>query len=457
MRLHVLHVNDVHSQLENYMRLGGALRRLRNALRQSGEAVLTFDVGDLLDRVRPETEATFGLVNAAMMAALGCDGWVFGNNEGLTVPLCHWSVLAERSGARVFCANLRAPDGERFPFFCDERWYDIAGVRVGVFGVTPDYESTYRAVGARALDPFAAAQHCVRRLREAGCDVVIALSHLGLGADRRLAAAAPGIDVILGGHTHQFMSGPEWVGKTAVFQPGKHALVFGHTLIDYDERSRTVREVRCEPVPVDLSAPYDQQMLSAYRGYLPDVEQRLAEPVAQLDQPLLVKFDRESPFANVLVDALFAAYPCDMGMMMAGALTASLLPGSVERQHVLAACTTPTRPVRMTLTGEEIRSILEKSVRPEYYGRAGIGFGFRGSVVGFIALAGAEARICRSPDGAVKVEEIRVGGEVLQPNRAYRVVTCEYLWLAPVFEEFRRGRDIEFGAPLVREVLLERM
>ncbi|MBX5435725.1 MAG: bifunctional metallophosphatase/5'-nucleotidase [Alicyclobacillaceae bacterium] len=457
MKIHLLHTNDVHSQLENFMRLGASLRRFRHSLREAGESVLTVDVGDVMDRVRPETEASFGHVNAAMMAALGYDAWVFGNNEGLTLPVREWPSVVQRSGAPVLCANLYQPDGRRVDCFRSMRWFDRGGVRVGVFGVTPNYESTYRAIGVEARDPFREAADAVARLREAGCQIVVALSHLGLGADRRLAAEVAGIDVILGGHTHHFMQAAEFVHGTAVFQAGRNALAYGHTMIEYDDRSGRVVCVTSRLVGVDPSEPYDAQMLSAYRGYLPDVEQRLSEPVVRLNERLAVDFERESPFANVLADALYETYPADLCMVMTGALTASLLPGQVEVRHILAACSTPTRPLMMTLTGREIQSVIEKSLRPEFYERIGIGFGFRGAVVGFMALAGAEAHVCGHADGTLRLHSVRVAGQPLSPDRQYRVVTCEYLWLAPVFEEFRRGRDIEFGASLVREVLMERM
>ncbi|WP_231493495.1 bifunctional metallophosphatase/5'-nucleotidase [Alicyclobacillus macrosporangiidus] len=458
VRIHLLHTNDVHSQLENFMRAGAALRRLRAEARASGEWVLTFDVGDVLDRVRPETEATRGLVNAALMDALGYDGWVFGNNEGLTIPVAEWPRLVSRSGTIAFGTNIRAIGGDPLPFLRDWQIYDCGGVRLGVFGLTPDYRTSYQRLGVDVHAPHRAARRAVKALRAAGCDVVVLLSHLGLGADRRLAEQVQGVDVILGGHTHHFMEGAEQIGDTYIFQPGKHALVFGHTVIDYDPRIGRVRAVRGEPVPVDPHDPLDTAMLSAYRGYLPDVESELDRMVARLPTRLPVAFDRESPFANLLVDALFDRYPCDLGIMMSGALTASLLPGPVRVKHMLGACSTPTRPVCLTLTGEDIRDLLTQSVQPEVYHRPGFGFGFRGGVVGWLSLANADVTLSQAPGSErMRIEEIRVGGEPIQSGRDYRVITCEYLWLSPVFDLFRRARDAEIQVPLAREVLLERI
>lgn len=453
MKIHLLHVNDVHSQLENYMRMGYHLRRLRQELRRRGDAVLTLDLGDVLDRVRPETEATLGLVNAALMASLQVDLWVFGNNEGLTIPVEQWPALVDRSDATALAANFRQLSGQPFPFFQDSKVFHLNGIKVGIFGVTANYVKPYNMLGVKALHPFEQAGRMIKDLRAASCDVVIAMSHLGLHEDRELAKRVEGLDLILGSHTHQFMSGPEWVGKTAIFQPGKHALVFGHTEIEVDAGSRRIVSLTSRPIPVDERGELDQEMLSSYQGYLPDIEQRLSETVTELEHPLPVWFDRESLFGNVLVDALFDAFPCDLGMIMTGALTASMLAGRVQIRHVLGACSTPTRPIKMTLTGKQIQSVLNKSIHPDYFFRQGFGYGFRGSVVGYLALANAIVELSEDGD-SLHIEQVWIDGKPLHPERTYRVVTSEYLWLAPVFEELRRGEDIEYERPLVRELLL---
>jgi 5'-nucleotidase len=460
VNIHLLHSNDVHSQLENHMKLGRALRALRKELTDAGEPVLTFDIGDAVDRVRPETEATLGEINAAMLAALGYDGWVFGNNEGLTIPYDHWNALVQRSRTTVFGTNLRHAGGGQVPGFVDWKIYSCGGVRVGVFGLTPSYDKPYEHLPATALPPMECAEKAVAELRGAGCDVVVVLSHLGIWNDRELAARVPGIDVILGGHSHTFMDEPEFVSGTAIFQAGKHGEAFGHTTITYDEVHRKVLAVDARALLVSAHDPLDTAMLSAYQSYLSDVDATLDKPVAALDSALPVRFDEESLFPNALADALLSAYPCDMAIMMAGALNASLLPGVVTRRHVLGACSTPTRALLMSLKGSDVQAIVQKSIRRDYYCARGRGYGFRGSVVGYLALAGATAVIHEHTDDRATqrvLKSLFVGGQEIVPDDTYRIVTCEYLWLSPLFPEFQRGWDIDIRPSLVREVLIEQM
>lgn len=459
MNIHFLHTNDVHSSIENHMRLGRLLRQRRDRLQSLDEFVVTVDIGDVLDRVRPETEVTFGIINAEVMKALGYDAWVFGNNEGLTIPKDHWPELIAQSGATLLSSNLRQPDGGEFPFGVDYLIREWRGVKVGMIGVTERYELPYGVLGVEVRDPFETVAQLKCTLAAESCHVVVVLSHLGLWRDRQLADAVSGIDLILGGHSHHFMDQPEVVNGTTIFQTGKHALAFGHTEIEIDVETKRVLDIRCERIDVPVNVATDDAMYRTYSERDGVIQERLGQSVFSLPSSLPVQLDQESAFANVLVDALHHTFTADVGIMMAGALTASLLPGSVSVRDILGACSTPTRPIRLTLSGDDIWAILEKGVQSAWYHRVGFGYGFRGSVIGYLAISNMLVDLDDEPSGCLqenpKIKRIHVGGRPLEREQSYRVVTCEFLWLSSAFEEFHRGRDVQFETPLVREVLLK--
>ncbi|GMA63240.1 5'-nucleotidase C-terminal domain-containing protein [Alicyclobacillus fastidiosus] len=456
MQIHLLHVNDVHSQLESYMRLGHQLRALRSSLVDQGDIVLTFDLGDVLDRVRPETEATMGVVNVDMMAALGVDGWVFGNNEGLTIPVECWPALTQHANTVVYGTNFRQPTKGAFDYFSDYHVYVRNEVRIGVFGLTPNYTLPYDMLGVLAEDPFERAKAAVQELRGARCDVIVCLSHLGRRTDHQLARDVAHLDVILGGHTHEFMTEPDWVNHTAIFQPGKHARTFGHTTITLDANRRVIG-VSAMPIEVLLESPYDERMEKAYVDHCEGVSETLHRRVATIAEPLPVIYERESAFANLLADVMYDEIPGDLCVMMTGALNASLLSGDIELIHLLGACPTPTRPIVVTLTGHELIAVFNQGIQEATYARRGIGFGFRGGLIGYLVVSGAIIDVTNGEGDAPTVREIRIGGKPVQEDREYRVVTCEYLWLSPVFGAFRNARDVTYQRPLVREVLLARL
>ncbi|ACV57494.1 bifunctional metallophosphatase/5'-nucleotidase [Alicyclobacillus acidocaldarius] len=451
MRIHLLHMNDLHSRLENHMRIGAKIRALRAEFDRKGEASLTFDLGDVLDRVRPETEATCGLLNADFMRALGVDGWIFGNNEGLTIPVERWEELVKRSGAIAFGTNLRRSDGSPFSFFRDTHVYEVGGMRIGAFGLTPNYDLPYHMLGVHVLDPIEAARRAVDQLVAQRVDAIVCLSHMGLRFDRALASELPQITCVLGGHTHETMHEAEYVGHTAVFQPGKHGFSFGHTVL---ERSGGRVAARSERIPVEPWEPLDARMMQVYAREQAFVERQLGHTVAALSDRLQLEYEDECTFANLLTDILYDAFEGDLALMMAGALNASLLPGTVAMVHVLGACPTPTRPIVVTMRGADILEAIDLALKPEIHNRQGIGFGFRGGRIGVLAISGALAEIEHRADGR-RVRRVVLGGRPLEPDRDYRVITCEYLWLSPVFPPFRRARDVTYQRPLVRELLIE--
>ncbi|MBW3622083.1 MAG: metallophosphoesterase [Armatimonadetes bacterium] len=138
----------------------------------------------------------------------------------------------------VLCANLEVRAG-RNPTRSHLIRETAEGVRVAFFGLTVPMIT--REMGSRHLSdllfhpPRDVAKEWVPRLRKEA-DLVVLLSHLGLREDHRLAKAVPGIDLILGGHSHIELHRPDREGETAICQPGG----FGRyaTLVRCDREGR---------------------------------------------------------------------------------------------------------------------------------------------------------------------------------------------------------------------------
>ncbi len=83
-------------------------------------------------------------------------------------------------------------------------------------------------------------------------DLLVAISHLGVGDDAVVAAQAPGLDFILGGHSHTVMFNPEVVGGTAIVQAGSYGGFAAHLDVDVDLQSRKVSGYKYELTPASL-------------------------------------------------------------------------------------------------------------------------------------------------------------------------------------------------------------
>ena len=90
------------------------------------------------------------------------------------------------------------------------------GRRIGVFGLSPALQGLVAKenyAGVRFISPLLAAKDAVDALKTQGCDAIICLSHLGWQMpgeynDEILATSTSGIDVILGGHSHNYFEQP---------------------------------------------------------------------------------------------------------------------------------------------------------------------------------------------------------------------------------------------------------
>lgn len=455
VRIHLLHTNDVHSELAAFARLVVPLRQLRDLLVAAGECVFTFDIGDHVDTSDPVTQATRGLVNADMLAAAGYDGWVFGNNESLTVAPADWPALLSHAHMPLLCSNLhhagvteQTREGQLYP---------CHGVTLGVFGVTVQYSKLHQAIGAGVADPVQEAWNRARTLREQGADLVVMLSHLGLREDQSLASAGLPVDVILGGHTHHFLDGGQLSGKTYICQAGKYAIAFGHTILEVAlDRQPVLLSARSQLVYVDRTGPPDDLVQSVVRSHRAMADNALASPVATLADRLEHEVLGESLVVNLLCDQLRAETGADVAICIGGVVAGSFRAGVVRRRDILANCPTPMRAVVCDLTGQELRALVADSLHPSWAARQGFGYGFRGYCVGRLHVSGG--RIVwnsgtRAGDGAGPVlHQFFVGHQLVFDDSVYRVALCEYIALglyAHLFDE----EGFRYNPGLLRDVL----
>ena len=141
----------------------------------------------------------------------------------------------------VVCANLVDSWGRPLPFLPDRLLHSEAGETVRFFGLLvpqyPEGAPWERVFGWRFRDPYAIAAEIARTTPPQVA--LIALSHLGLRADRELAQRVPRIDLILGGHSHDTLTTPEVVGGVPIVHAGPYgAFASRNELVRDGERFR---------------------------------------------------------------------------------------------------------------------------------------------------------------------------------------------------------------------------
>ena len=82
----------------------------------------------------------------------------------------------------------------------------IGGFKVGVIGLTTnDLLYKWRIGEGDIINEYKTAKKYAKILRERGNEIIIALTHMGLKKDKKLAKKVPEIDLIVGGHSHSFL------------------------------------------------------------------------------------------------------------------------------------------------------------------------------------------------------------------------------------------------------------
>ncbi|ALS26873.1 metallophosphoesterase [Paenibacillus sp. 32O-W] len=453
MKVLLLHSNDIHSRLEQAAKMAGYIADQRRVY--GSDRVLVVDCGDHMDRMRLETEGSDGLVNIELLNAAGYEAFVPGNNEGLTYPM---GSLAESLGKRarfaVLGANMRVmATGERPEWLQPGTIVKKGGLSIGLIGVTAAFADFYKLLGWQVTDPLEAVREQVRAMRS-HTDVLVVMSHLGLPLDRRMAEEIEGIDLILGGHTHHLLEEPLVIGHTTICAAGKFGERIGRVEIGLDPAgSRPVFRAECVPV---AAFPEDAAAAGIIGSYREAGERRLSRVIARLDAPLPASTERESPLGNLLAAGLRRHADAEIGIVNAGQLLGGLAKGDVTAGQLHALCPSPINPCRMKLAGSLIRQALEESLLDEFTAMPIRGFGFRGEVLGALAVDGLD--IVYDPDGPDygKIRSISVNGSPFDERRQYVVGTIDMFTFGVGYKSLREGREIRYYLPeFIRDIVAD--
>ncbi|PHK95034.1 bifunctional metallophosphatase/5'-nucleotidase [Pseudoroseomonas rhizosphaerae] len=452
-RLDLLHLNDFHARhdgsrpsgaacgpagecLGGSARLATALREARGEAAAQGRAVLQLDAGDQFTGSLYHV-AHHGLAEAAVQKATGCAAMALGNHEFDRGP----EGLLRYAGAVDFpllSANL---DARRVPALQarirPHATFRRGAARIGVIGLTT--EDTPRSSSPGPDLAFTSAQEAAARqvaaLRAEGFSTIVVLSHLGLAEDRALAAAVAGIDVIVGGHSHTLLAdglpgaagphplladGPD--RPVRIVQAGAHGRWLGRLSLDLAADGRVLAHggaVR----PVTAALAEDGAVKALLAGFAAPLEALRASPAGPGAPGLTPEGCRggECALGNLVADAMLAAEPeAEVALTNGGGLRAALPEGMITRGAVLDTLPYGNTLALVVLRGADLRAALEIGLS-----RAGVGGGFP-------QVAGMALRWRPGAPVGERVAAVTVGGRPLEPERAYRVVTNDFL---------RRGGD----------------
>jgi sulfur-oxidizing protein SoxB len=334
-------------------------------------------------------------------------------------------LFGDRDGKGRFVGDFVAQNvleaGWDEPVFRPYTIREVGGVKVGVIGqafpytpishprrFVPDLTFGIRDDRIQAI---------VRELREGRkVDLVVLLSHNGVAVDLKLARRVSGLDVILGGHTHDGLPAPIVVGTTLVVNSGAHGKFLSR--LDLDVRGGRVAGHRYRLIPVlSKDLPEDPGMARLIREVRAPHEAALREPLAVSDSLLYRRGNFNGTFDELILDALLERADAEVAFSPGFRWGVTIVPGqtiTLEDVYSHTALTYGNTWVR-EMTGAEILHVMEDVAdnlfHPDPYYRQG------GDMVrmGGLTYAIAPAR----PMGR-RIRDVRVGGKPLDPARRYK-------------------------------------
>lgn len=448
--LTILHTNDLHSHFDAMTRISARIELERLA---SGGRLLLLDIGDHMDRAEVLTEGTLGQANVDILNLNAYDAVTIGNNEGLTFTAEMLETAYAGLTCPVVCCNVRDRNTGRPPVWMKEHVViEKAGFTLGLIGATAPFAEFYELMGWEALNPFESIAVEVNKIR-GKVDLVIVMSHLGLNSDKKLAESIPGIDLILGGHSHHLLEQPLMMKGTALAAAEKFGHYLGKIKITRAEDGRAF--VRSgEAIKIPENAEVDPDIAAAISIHTEHALERLSRAVAVTDRELPVSYEEESPFGNLLAQSVRRFTGAQISLVNTGQLLNGLPQGEVTEGMLHALCPSPINPVRMKLAGKHILQALEEALLPEMTGKPIFGFGFRGRTLGTLCVDGLE--IVYDPERAPfhRILEASIEGIPMQPEQLYDVGTLDMFTFGIGYTTLALGEEKTFMLPeFLRDLL----
>jgi 5'-nucleotidase/UDP-sugar diphosphatase len=229
----------------------------------------------------------------------------------------------------------------------------VGGIRVGIFGlVTEDPQHYTPEVTARSsgrITEVAASQ--VATLRGSGCEVVVCLSHLGATADVFALSKVEGIDIIVGGHSHDVLEKPILRNGKIIVQAGMFGLYLGELRIKIGGGKVALDRYRLHRI--DGKVREDPRL----RGRLNALREGIVEDprfgpvytrrVAWANEDIEKRWPgtgpfRDTPLGNLVTDAVMAGLKragvrADFALEALGYIASQIPRGKISENDVLRA------------------------------------------------------------------------------------------------------------------------
>jgi 5'-nucleotidase len=415
-----LQINDVYTTVPVEGR-GGLARvaTLKQNLAKEGRTPFLVIAGDFLS---PSVASSVfkGEQMIAALNAAGLDLATLGNHEfdfgdDLLIQRMHEATF-QWVISNVVDTSTGQPIGGASPYVVKS----FGTLKVGFIGLCLNTQEVTadKLKHTRILDPLAAAARYVPVLKQAGANVIVAVTHLAFADDRALVEQYPDIDLVIGGHEHYLITAVE--RKSFISKAGSDAKFVAR--IDVSQRPSGTIERFYELLPITNALADDAKTAAAVASF----ESRLGAALDTVAGNTRVPLDgvsqhlrsSETNLGDLVADAIRADAKTEIAITNAGSIRGNRIfpSGPLTRRTLLEIHPFDNVICVLALSGKVVLDALNHGVSslPTANGR-------------FPQVSGLTMIVDQNAPAGSRVRDVRVGGQPLDPNKTYTVAIPDFI------------------------------
>jgi len=441
-RITLLHTSDIHGQVkvhdeffwENekavFKKRGGFayLKTMINGFRSENPNTLVVDSGDLFHgsavAALSEGKDLVPLINDLRYDVMLPGNWevVYGKHRLISnLNACHASKV---------CTNMCHDTGELI--FPPYQIYRVGGIKIGFVGytdpMTPLRQSPAYSYGIKFIEPGKNLEGFTKLLKEQQhCDLVIALTHLGMAEQIHLSnqAYAEGVDYIFGGDTHERIRQPIKGKYSKVTEPGAFGSFIGK--LDLVIENGKLKDETYQLLEVDPEKyKADERMLELISKAYQPYQEKIRKVIGKTATPLYRYFIIETPMDNLITDALMWKAKPDIVLSNGFRFCPPLVPdektaeAGITREYLWSMLPVNAEVKMAEATGQQLYDWLEQEIENVFAKDPNNHFG--GWLIRF---QGMKIKFTIGNEFGKRLQEVSVQGESFNRRKTYSILACE--------------------------------
>ena len=358
------YVNDIHGRLSNMEKISTASEKF-DEIMPSYVDTLKFSAGDIMIGENLQ-------VNQAANAFLNANNFmatVVGNHE-VDQSISGFLESTQSAVYKILGSNAKMEKSHRLynRIISSYVQEDKDKNKYGIIALMP-FDLSLRSPNKELFNGLELAQmeetkkylqSEVEKFEEKGINRIVMLSHIGYNNDLEIAKSVRGIDVILGGHSHDLITGlkqdenliisKEDGSRTVITQAGRDGNYYGILNVEFDNNGKIIKAENLVKSTAELEkSPKMQAVFNKILG-----EPEIIANVTSACPPPKNNLTEENPNTEVLADVMKNKYKTDIGLVQAGNIRGAFSKGKLSVRDVQEIFPFRDNPTVITVSEAEL-------------------------------------------------------------------------------------------------------